>query len=313
MRLKQFLNQPVRVFDSTEKKWIYIITTMIFAAFFLLFYTPFGLNEEMEKESTTFMRIFSFVGGEVLAILIALYVFQFIILKEASNSPIVLKKYLRLFLLEMLCISILHNTIEALSTHLFFPHELIEDLEDPDELFSNSPILSFILDCILITIPQTFILSYPFMGCLLYFYVNDLKEEVNELTSELKSFQIKYKEDKTEQLPIKLLDENDQVEIILNLDQILALESNNQYVLLYYLDGDKTLCKQIIRTRLKKLLSELSHTPTLQCHRSYAVNLLKVEQLKRIDKKSFLSLSGTDQLKIPVSKTYLAEIKNRIS
>lgn len=312
MRFRLFLNQPVRVFNNDKKKWIYILSSMIFAAFFILFYTPFGISEEMEKESTTVFRILSFVGGEVISIFISLYFVQFIILKRLAYTSIVLNKYLRFFFLEMLCIAFLSNSILEITEHLFFPHELAEDLDSSEFLF-NYPILYFILDSFQTVIPQVFVLSYPFMGCLLYFYVSDLKEEVYELESELKSFKINYKERKNEHILLELLDENNQIEFSLHLNQMLALESSNQYVLLYYIDENKVVTKQIIRTRLKKILNELTHTPTLQCHRSYAVNLLNVEQLKRIEKKSFLTLSGTDQLRIPVSKTYLSDIKNRVS
>lgn len=311
MRFRQFLNQPVRVFNTNRKKWIYIISSMIFAAFFLLFYTPFGISEEMEKESTTVLRIISFVGGEVIAIFISLFFVQFIVLKRLAYTSIVLNKYLRFFFLEMLCVAFFSNTILEITEHLFFPYELIDD-DGSFELLSNYPILAFILDSILTVIPQIFVLSYPFMGCLLYFYVNDLKEEVYELESELKSFKINYKENKNDHIHLDLLDENNQIEFTVSLNQMLALESSNQYVLLYYIDENNILAKQIIRTRLKKILNELAHTPTLQCHRSYAVNLLNVEQLKRVDKKSYLTLSGTDLLKIPVSKTYLSDIRDRV-
>lgn len=314
MRLRPFLNQPVRVFNTDKKKWIYIITTMLFVAFFILFYTPFGINEEMEKPTTSIWRIISFIGSEVISIGIVLYIFQFYILQFYPNKTMRLKKYFNFFLLQMLCISILQNTIDTITEYHFFPEEFLN--QEPDDFIDqfveeNTPI-DFILDSILTVIPQVFILSYPFMGCLLYFSITDLKEEVNELECELQSFKSKYKKQKNDHIPIELLDENNQLEFTLNLDQILAFESSNQYVLLYYLDNNNAINKQIIRTRLKKILNELSHTPTIQCHRSYAVNLLNVEQLKRIDKKSYLTLSETDQLKIPVSKTYISDIKNRL-
>lgn len=314
MRFRNFLNQPVRIFNTDRKKWIYIISSALFASLFILIYTPFGISEEMEKPTTTIWRILSFVGGEVISIGLVLYIFQFMVLKHYPNKTMNLKKYINFFFFQMLCISILHNTIDTIAIYNFFPEEFLR--QEPDDFIDeyvkeNTPI-DFIIDCILSTIPQVFVLSYPFMGCLLYFNVTDLKEEVNELESELEAFKTDYKEHKNDHIGLELLDENNQVEHIISLDQLLAIESNNQYVLVYYLDTDLTVTKQIIRTRLKKILTELSHTPTLQCHRSYAVNLLNVKQLKSIDKKSFLTLSHTEQLKIPVSKTYLADIKSRL-
>ncbi len=314
MRLKKLLNRPVRIFNTSKKKWIYIISSIIFACLFLLIYTPFGLSEEIEKPTTSIWRIFTFVGAEAFSIGSVLYIFQFMVLKHYPNKTMNLKKFINFFFFQMLCISILHNTIETVVVHNFFPEEFFSQEPDDfiDEFVEDHTPIDFILDCILSVIPQVFVLSYPFMGCLLYFNITDLKEEVDELESELKQFKTKYKANKNDHIKLELLDENNQIEQILNLDQLLALESNNQYVLVYYLDAESVLCKQIIRTRLKKLLGELSYMPILQCHRSYAINLLNVAQLKSIDKKSFLTLSHTDLLKIPVSKTYLADIKERL-
>lgn len=320
MRFRQFLNQPVRVFNTDKKKWIYIFSSMIFASLFILIYTPFGLGTEMEKTTTSSFRIFSFVFAEMFAIGITLYFFQFKVLKYYPHKTMLLKKNINFFLLQMLGISILHNTIDTIMVYNFFPEEFISN-QEPDDFIDhfivafvgeNTPI-DFILDCIISIIPQIFVLSYPFMGCMLFFNINDLKEEVIELESELSQFKTDYKTHENDHIPLKILDEKNQVEFLLNLNQLLALESNNQYVLIYYLDEDGCLAKQIIRTRLKKLITELEHTPTLQCHRSYAVNLLHVKQLKNIDKKCFLTFSETDLLKIPVSKTYLTQIKDKLT
>ena len=314
MRFKQFLLQPIRTFNTAEKKWIYIISSIVFAVLFILIYKPFGIAEEMEKPTTSLFRIAAFVGTEGLSIGIVLYLFQFKLLKYSPFKTMSLKKFINLFLLQMLCISILHNTLDTILVYKFFPEELMQiELEDlNDSSFNDETPLNFFLDCILSIAPQIFILSYPLMGCLLYFYVSDLKEEVSELECELNKFKINYLAHQNNQETLELLDENNQTELTLGLDQLIALESNNQYVLIYYFDLSKNVSKQIIRTRLKKLLNELEHTPIIQCHRSYAVNLLNVAQLKNIDKKSVLTISDIEQLKIPVSKTYLSKIKERL-
>lgn len=314
MHLSQILNLPVRVFDTPQKKWIYIISTPIFSAFFILFYEPFGIGEELDKTSITFLRVAAFIGGETLAIFMSLYFFQFVVLKPYLNKTIRLKRYLIFFFLEMLCLSVLLNAIDTATIFLWFPHELALEFDPvihPGQSFGVQ-IREFSIDTLFILLVEVFILSYPFMGCLLYFNVIALKNEVNELEGELNQFKTSYQHNKELGLTLELLDENNHIEFTVNLDRLLAIESSNQYVLIYYLNANHTLSKQIIRTRLKKILGELEHQPILQCHRSYAVNLLRVKQLKHSDKKRYLIFSESDQLKIPVSKTYFNQIKERL-
>lgn len=163
MRFRQFLNQPIQLFNTDKKKWIYIITSILFASFFILFYTPFGISEEMEKPTTTIWRIISFIGSEAISIGIALYIFQFLVLKHYPSKTMNLKKYINFFILQMLCISILQNAIDSILIYNFFPEELLN--EDPDDFIDqfveeNTPI-DFIVDSFIFIIPQIFILSYP--------------------------------------------------------------------------------------------------------------------------------------------------------
>lgn len=311
MRFTQFLHQPVRIFNTNTKKWTFIISSMLFAAMFILIYQPFGISIEMKKPTTSVYRIISFVGAEVIAIFIGLYMFQFIILKRYNHTTMRLQKYLNIFLLQMLCIAVIHHILDSISEYFFFP-DAMDHEHDLDDLIDDSTPIGFILDAMLSIAPQIFVLSYPFMGCLLYFHVRDLKEEVYELETELFQFKTSYKTYDENKVQLELLDENNQVEYRISLDNLLAIESSNQYVLVYFLEND-TVSKHIIRTRLKKIINELSNTPIIQCHRSYAVNLLNVEQLKSIDKKSFLTLTGSCQIKIPVSKTFLPQIKSKLT
>lgn len=312
MHIRHFFNQPILVFNTRKKKWTYILSSIIFITLFLLLYTPFGINVQMSKESTTFIRIGVFIGTEILAIFISLFTFQFIILNHYCHKKLTLNHYIFIFLGEMILIGILHNSIEYLSVYFFFPHEFIDEL-DLSEPFPNNPIAHFILECYYSILAQIFILSYPFMGCLLYFYITDLKENVLELETEIKYFKNNYKKHQEEELQLyNLLNEKNEVEITLALNNILAFESSNQYVLVYYLNTEKKVNKLIIRTRLKKILDELNHLPIIQCHRSFAINLLNVKQLINNKNKRHLILNESISLKIPVSRTYLQNIKARL-
>ena len=74
--------------------------------------------------------------------------------------------------------------------------------------------------------------------------------------------------------------ENGKVELQLATKDILYLESDGNYVDVYYFDSENTVQKKLIRNRLKSLASQLPPDTFFLCHRSYVVNghhIIRVE------------------------------------
>ncbi|MGB0868056.1 MAG: LytTR family DNA-binding domain-containing protein [Flavobacteriales bacterium] len=306
---KRIANQKIVGFNTIKRKLNYILTMVIFAALFLSFYQPFGITSIPVEESTRFPRLLAFVVAEVLAVFMGLTLSQLYIFRKTYINPITVKEILKIFFLELLCITLLHNLIEFFIVNPYFPHEHI-DQENEDWLMEDDFFSEVIVGFIFI-IPQFFVLSFPFLGSLLFIQISNLNDGIVELENKLNDYIDKYQQEQDSDVLLDILDENNQIEKSINLNDILALESSNQYVLVYESKGDD-IKKTLIRTRLKKVLSEMEHTPIQQCHRSYAVNLLNVKHLEQINRKNFLILSGLEELKIPVSKSYLQSIKQTI-
>lgn len=97
----------------------------------------------------------------------------------------------------------------------------------------------------------------------------------------------------------------------LKLADFLYAESEGNYVSIYFLQEGK-LQKRVLRVSLKNITPILCAIPSImQCHRAYIVNL---NHLKKVEGRSGginLTLSHTN-LTIPVSKTYIQEVKDRI-
>lgn len=306
---KRLANQKIVGFNTIKRKLNYILAMVIFAALFLSLYQPFGISSESVVDSNHYPRLFVFVIAEIFAVFVGLTLSQLYIFRKTYVNPITIKEILKIFLIELLCITLLHNLIEFFIVNPYFPHEHI-DQENEDWLMEDDFFSEVIVGFIFI-IPQFFVLSFPFLGSLLFIQISNLNDGIVELENKLNDYIDKYQQEQDSDVLLDILDENNQIEKSINLNDILALESSNQYVLVYESKGDD-IKKTLIRTRLKKVLSEMEHTPIQQCHRSYAVNLLNVKHLEQINRKNFLILSGLEELKIPVSKSYLQSIKQTI-
>lgn len=310
MTSKQFFNQPLIGFDSSKRKWTYILSTILFATIFLLVYQPFGISDINGNGRNGTLHLFGFVLVEIISIFIGLYVCQFVLHKEKITTPIRLKTLVKFFFVELFIINLIHNLIDFYVLNDLIPEIPLESDED-EWIMEDGFFDEVVLGCIFV-IPQFFVLSFPFIGNLLFVQISNLIDGIQTLENKLNDYIDKYESEQETDVLIDLKDENDQIESQINLNNILALESNNQYVLIYSIEADE-IKKVLIRTRLKKLLGELEGTPILQCHRSYAVNLLNVAHLENQNRKSFLVLNTPNEMEIPVSKSYFQSIRETIN
>lgn len=111
--------------------------------------------------------------------------------------------------------------------------------------------------------------------------------------------------DKLKNQYLKLPDEKGNIKFTLQLQDLLYLESTDNYVFIYYRSND-IVKKELLRNSLKNLENRLKNQPIKRCHRSYMVNLLNLNMIKKRGQKFVLQLKYIDQM-IPVSKTYQEE------
>jgi DNA-binding LytR/AlgR family response regulator len=106
---------------------------------------------------------------------------------------------------------------------------------------------------------------------------------------------------------IKIRDENDILQLAIDLEKLLFIQSTDNYVSVFYLKDDNVR-KELVRTSLKKLEDDLQGTPVARCHRSYMVNLKKISVTKKTNKGMMLELKDYAEGNITVSKHYRAGI-----
>lgn len=271
------------------------MASAIFAHLFLILFQPYGIHEEMANPSNPLLNKFLFFLSIAVTAVLGLSLSQFLLRPVLNFNEVAIKKYLFWFLFEAFILTII-------SFGLSF---IIPDLGNDD--FEKEIDVAFQLNNYFRALV---VLLFPFVGTIIFIVIKELNSEVKELTHQMTTYRLKFKNtDASKTMDFK--DENGQLEITIPLRQILFLESNNQYVMIYFLKGS-TFKKHIIRNRLKNLLAETNDLPIKQCHRSFAVNLLQLKHVIRSNNKEFVVFKENDELKVPISKSFSEEMKQEI-
>ncbi|MBI1185122.1 hypothetical protein GC194_12675 [bacterium] len=113
---------------------------------------------------------------------------------------------------------------------------------------------------------------------------------------------------------IDLLDEEGRVALTTSAEKLLFVQSADNYVEVYVADGSKT-GKHLFRNSLKNLEDQLAENGSFfRCHRSYIVNLQKVQQV-RGNARGYRLVLPHCEMEIPVARAknaaFLSLIKSR--
>lgn len=103
-----------------------------------------------------------------------------------------------------------------------------------------------------------------------------------------------------------IYDDNGQLRFSVNSNDLLFIESADNYVMVHYLRNE-SYCKQLVRTTLKNIESEAGKAGCVRCHRSYLINKHKIGEIKKNGRLYEVHLHHIGQ-PIPISKSYQAEL-----
>lgn len=175
---------------------------------------------------------------------------------------------------------------------LFTLFTLFTDIAKPmPELFRST----YTKTVLIVFIPYT--ISY------IYFI---LKDKINELKTLRK--QIDQDETVLQKAYIQILDEKNEMRLSIRRENLLLIESADNYVCVYYLNGGKTK-KSMVRNTIGRIAEHLQGTRIVRCHRSYMINLDHAQILHRDKEGVFIELGLDGVPDIPISKTYADNVR----
>mgnify|MGYP003409209059 CR=1 FL=1 len=148
----------------------------------------------------------------------------------------------------------------------------------------------------------TIALGVPYLISGMYFSIND-KNKTNRLMS--------YENVVTDEAPlpenslkkITLFDNSGSLKMSLNLDSLYYIESDDNYIKVWYTDNKGELKQYMLRCRLKTV-EESFKGCLVRCNRKYIVNIEKVKVLRKESDAYVLELDNKAIPTLPVTKTY---------
>ena len=107
-----------------------------------------------------------------------------------------------------------------------------------------------------------------------------------------------------EEQKITLFDNSGVMRLSVSASNLYYIESDDNYIKVWYLDNKEVLKQYMLRCRLKTVEDSFRDSELVRCHRKYIVNMSKVRVLSREKGGYYLELDSDLIDPIPVTKTY---------
>ena len=245
-----------------------VIFILTFSFLFMTLYTPFSITAWFSITNLTHLGMTAAFYFVALAIML---ISKQIMYSVQNRVTFTFAKYILWLFGEMIVISLFYT---------FFTSVFISPSVQPAWI-----ILLKAIGCVLL------IMAIPYTILTLYAAYKAKTEELQML-----QYEMSLSNEPTVVYPslINLYDYNGTLKLTINSDTLYYMESQDNYVKIFYENHGK-------------LLSYM-----LRCHRSYMVNVMKINQIKKRSKIRYIILSNKDIKPIPVSKSYFKNLIEKI-
>ena len=103
---------------------------------------------------------------------------------------------------------------------------------------------------------------------------------------------------------ITLFDNSGALKLSLNIESLYYIESDDNYIKVWYTDNKGELRQYMLRCRLKTVEESFKGSSLVRCNRKYIVNIDKVKVLRKESDAYVLDLDNEAIPSLPVTKTY---------
>ena len=149
---------------------------------------------------------------------------------------------------------------------------------------------------------STISLGIPYLIAGMYFAIIDKNNTIRLMSYENVVTDEPIKAEDTQK--ITLFDNNGALKLSLNLDNLFYIESDDNYIKVWYTDYKGELKQYMLRCRLKSVEERFKGSGLVRCHRKYIVNIKKVSMLHKESDGYVLELCREEIQPISVTKTY---------
>ena len=262
-----------------------IVFTAVFALLFINLFEPFGSRDWYPGVSD--IKYFAFSSLIILTGMLVVVISRLILTAYSRRHDVLYWKYALWILCEIVAMAIFYTLFAK-----FFPKDGVE--RDLTEIFQQS------------LINTALVLLLPYAISWLYFSWKDKSAMLDDIEK------MRPADSRSKNL-IAFPDEKGDLKISVMLENLLYIESADNYATIHYLNKSG-ISHFLLRNSLKWIEERYtSETPLTRCHRSYIVNMDKVKILKKIKGGIVIEIDAERTPDIPVSKTYYASFMDKFS
>lgn len=149
----------------------------------------------------------------------------------------------------------------------------------------------------------TIALGIPYIIAAMYFAIIDKNKTISLMSYE----NVVTDEVQKEDHPLKkitLFDNSGSLKLSLSPENLYYIESDDNYIKVWYTDSRGELRQYMLRCRLKTVEESFKGSDLVRCNRKYIVNIKKVRLLHKESEGYVLDLDNESIPPLPVTKTY---------
>ncbi len=257
-----------------------VLFTAAFALIFINVYAPFGADSYLKLSG---IRLFLYSSFVILTGMLVVVVSRVIMYLYSKNYSLNYWRYIVWVIAEILVMSFVY---------CIYVKFILADERDFMNIFNAS-------------IKNTsLIILLPYTILWLFFSWKDKSVKLEELK------EAPHDQQTAGMIPFR--DEKGTLRLSVHAEDLLYLEASDNYVSVHYLHRNK-LQKFLVRNSMKSYEEQFSVSNIIRCHRSYMVNLEKVDIIRKEKDGLHLELDTETPISLLVSKTYIKGVMEAFS
>ncbi|MFN8242070.1 MAG: LytTR family transcriptional regulator DNA-binding domain-containing protein [Bacteroidales bacterium] len=253
-----------------------ILFTAIFALVFINIYSPFGVEKWY---SVTNLELFFYSSLVTLTGVLIVVISRIVMYYFCRKQLISLWQYLVWVFFEIMLMALFYAIFEKF---------ILNDTREFDGIMKLS------------ARNTALVILLPYSVSWLYFSWRDKKEQIERLADSQT-----FPDNSRDMIPF--YDEKSVLKFSVKKENLLYIESTENYVSICYLNKDK-LSKYLLRNTMKRMEEAFAGTEIIRCHRSYMVNFEKVKVIRKDKDGLKLELDEPSIMDIPVTKTFAENV-----